>query len=329
MPSRSRLPHGVALRRRRAARVAAVKAAGWAAVLGRSEVGPLLAALEAPCGCPLYPCCPPSLASPLATLSFGCLAVPAVRPQTGAEFILNVIPTRLAAVQGVAVLVSRVPPRRVRCRRMGGLHPDPRPECRPPSPSAPCVSPLCTRTSPSCSAAAAGSEPSAARARPLEAGAETLRLRVRPTRRTSAGGTARGAARLGLSSRRCSWPSAGCAGRRRGMPDVGAATVGAAAHAAVSLLLDAAWSVASLAAGGPGGRARADAGSEEFIADVGTAQAIGATGMAVRADTAASGDIPVQWRSARRDDGGGGAIWGGTWRGDATGGDCSFSAWWL
>ncbi len=111
---------------------------------------------------PLPPRCPPTLAPLFATFLLGGSEKPVVRPQSGAEFMFNVIPTRLTAVQGVAVLESRVLLRRARCRRVGGLHPAPRTECRPPPLLAPpCYLP-CTRSPSSFSAATAATRASAA-----------------------------------------------------------------------------------------------------------------------------------------------------------------------
>ncbi len=94
---------------------------------------------------PLSPFRSPSPASASAPSSFGCSAEPVTRPNAVAEFMLYMIPARLTAMRGTAALALRVLLRRARCRRAGGPHSAPRPECQPPrSRSAFCSSCMCS-----------------------------------------------------------------------------------------------------------------------------------------------------------------------------------------
>jgi hypothetical protein len=84
-----------------------METAAIAAVRCTLLAGSSLAALEAPWSMPPFFRRALAPALPIAFSSFGRLGMPEVkiRPQSGAEFIFNVIPARPNAVQGGAVLV--------------------------------------------------------------------------------------------------------------------------------------------------------------------------------------------------------------------------------
>ncbi len=98
---------------------------------------------------PLSPFRSPSPATASAFSSFGLSAEPVTRPNAVAEFMLYMIPARRTAMRGRAALALRVLRRRARCRRVGGPHSAPRPECQlPRSFSAFCSSCTCSFFSP-------------------------------------------------------------------------------------------------------------------------------------------------------------------------------------
>ncbi len=129
---------------------------------------------------PLSPFRSPSPATASAFSSFGLSAEPVTRPNAVAEFMLYMIPARRTAMRGSATLAPRVLRRWARCRRVGGLHSAPRPECQPPrSCSTFCSSCMCSFPSsvgapaaPALSAEAATGGPS----RAASSGADVFRV---------------------------------------------------------------------------------------------------------------------------------------------------------